>query len=245
MNVSKNAIIGKNVKISNSAIIHQNVIIEDNVFIGDFCTIGSSNINNINSKTVIKKNTNINSHSIIYHDVIIGEFSIVGHRALIREKTEISNNVQIGSYSDIEGYSKIGEHTKLHSNVHVGQHSNIMNYCWLFPYVILTNDPIPPSDIRMGVTVEPFALICTGSVILPGKKIGFGSFVGANSLVNLDLPMEQLGLGNPFIIKGSLSRLKNPKTGEEAYPWAGRFEKNYPKNIKEIYNTIRKDYVSN
>ena len=53
-----------------------------------------------------------------------------------------------------------------------------------FPYVILTNDPIPPSDIRQSVVLEPFSIICTRSTILPGIKIGFSSFIGANSLVN-------------------------------------------------------------
>ena len=78
----------------------------------------------------------------------------------------------------------ISSYVKLHSNVHIGQHSKIMSYSWLFPYVILTNDPIPPSDIREGVVIEPFSIVCTRTTILPGVKIGFGSFVGANSLVN-------------------------------------------------------------
>ena len=240
--INKN--IGKNVYISKNAIINNNVIIEDNVVINDFCIIGSKNKTDNKNKTIIKKGSIINSHSIIHDGCKIGTNTIIGHHVLIREKSIIDNNVQIGSYSDIEGFSTIGEFTKLHSNVHIGQGSNIMSYCWLFPYVILTNDPIPPSNIRQGVEIEPFATICTRTTILPGKKIGFGSFVGANSLVNKDLNFETIGMGNPFKIRGKIDLIKIPNTNTNAYPWAGRFEKDYPKNISEVYNLLKKKFTT-
>ena len=118
-----------------------------------------------------------------------------------------------------------------------------MDYAWLFPYVILTNDPIPPSYIRQGVIIEPFAIVCTRSTILPGKKIGFGSFVGANSLVNSDLNPEMIGSGNPFKIRSNINRLKIPSTKESAYPWILRFQKDYPDNAKEIYLKLKKKYL--
>jgi UDP-3-O-[3-hydroxymyristoyl] glucosamine N-acyltransferase len=244
MNVSKKAIIGKNVVIADTAKVFDNVYIEDNVFIGDFCSLGFKKEISSNDKLIIKKNTQINSHSIIHQNSTIGENSIIGHHVLIREKTLIDNNVQIGSFSDIEGDAKIGPYTKLHSNVHVGQHSLIMSYCWLFPYVILTNDPIPPSNIRNGVIIEPFSIICTRSTILPGKRIGFGSFVGANSLVNCDLKSETIGLGNPFKMRGKINLIKIPNTKENAYPWINRFKKDYSKNLENEYNLLRKKFIS-
>ena len=237
--INKN--IGYNCDISKSSIIFDNVQIEDNVKISDYCLIGYDPKKK-NEKLIIKKNTIINSHTTIYSDSEIGENNLIGHNVLIREKTILSKNVQIGSYSDLEGYCKIGEYTKLHSNVHIGQHSNIMSYVYIFPYVILTNDPIPPSDIRQGVILEPFSIICTRSTILPGKKIGFGSFVGANSLVNQNLDPEMIGLGNPFKIKGSISNIKLPNSRKNAYPWVERFKKDYPDNLKEIYNNLRDKY---
>ena len=235
-------LIGKNCNISDSVKIYGNVEIEDNVVISDYCILGSDEKND-KYKTIIKKNSKIFSHSIIHSDVSIGENSIIGHHTLIREKTIIENDVQIGSYSDIEGNVKIEKFVKLHSNVHIGQHSHLMCFSYLFPYTILTNDPIPPSNLRMGVTIEPFAVICTRSTILPGKKIGFGSFVGANSLVNKDLNFETIGSGNPFKQRGSISLLKNPENNKSAYPWAGRFDKNYNENIKDIYQELRKKFI--
>ena len=241
-NVSSKAKIGKNVVLGYCVTIGDNVVIEDNVTIGDYCLIGCCTKNNL-KKLLIKKNTKINSHSIIYSDCEIGENSLIGHRVLIREKTIIKNNVQVGSFSDIEGSCVISPYAKLHSNVHVGQHSLIMDYAWLFPYVILTNDPIPPSNIRKGTVIEPFAVVCTRSTVLPGKKIGFGSFVGAHSLVNCDLKSEMIGSGNPFKVRGNIDKIKIPNTKKNAYPWITRFQKDYPNNAEKIYLNLRKKYL--
>ena len=243
MNISNKAKLGKNIIISDTAKIFDNVIIEDGVVIGDFCLIGLSNAVITSKKLIIKKNTKINSHSIIYQGSNIGENSIIGHNVLVREESIIGNNVQIGSFSDIEGYCIIESFSKLHSNVHVGQGSKIMSYTWLFPYVILTNDPIPPSDIRDGVTIEPFSIVCTRSTILPGKILGFGSFVGANSLVNINLKPETIGTGNPFKQRGSIDHIRIPNKNDCAYPWTTRFNKDYPRNVNEIYATLKKKFV--
>ena len=236
-------VIGKNCNIADTAKINENVLIEDNVTIGDFCIIGF-NSKKLSKKLIIRKNSIINSHTIIYLGSEIGENNIIGHNVLIREETFLGKNVQIGSYSDLEGFCSIDDFSKLHSCVHVGQHSKIMSYVYIFPYVILTNDPIPPSDIRRGVVLEPFSIICTRSTILPGVKIGFSSFIGANSLVNKNVESEMIGSGNPFRIKGNISSIKIPNTENSAYPWVGRFNKDYPSDIKETYDKLRKKYLN-
>jgi len=239
-----NFIIGKNCNISSTAKIYENVVIEDNVTIGDYCIIGFNPKNRLSKKLFIKKNTIINTHTTIYLGSVIGENNIIGHNVLIREETLLGNNVQVGSFSDIEGHCTIDDFSKLHSCVHIGQYSKIMSYVYLFPYVILTNDPVPPSDIRKGVTVEPFSIICTRSTILPGIKIGFSSFIGANSLVNKDIEPEKIGSGNPFRVKGKISDIKLPNKNENAYPWINRFKKDYPINIEEIFNELRNKYLN-
>ena len=239
-----NPVIGKNCNIASTSKINENVIIEDNVIIGEFCVIGFNPKNNIKKRLIIKKNSIINSHTNIYLGTEIGENNIIGHNVLIREETLLGKNVQIGSFSDLEGYCSIDDFSKLHSCVHVGQHSKIMSYVYIFPYVVLTNDPIPPSDIRQGVIIEPFSIICTRSTVLPGIKIGFSSFIGANSLVNKDVEPEMIGSGNPFRIKGNISNIKIPKTQDNAYPWVGRFNKDYPSDIKDIFENFRKKYLN-
>jgi UDP-3-O-[3-hydroxymyristoyl] glucosamine N-acyltransferase len=68
--------------------------------------------------------------------------------------------------SDLQGHCEIGDYVRFHSNVHIGQKSKIGNFVWIFPYVVLTNDPYPPSNNLVGVTVHDFAAIATMSVIL-------------------------------------------------------------------------------
>lgn len=237
------SIIGENCNIAQTAQINDNVIIEDNVSISDYCIIGYNPKNSLSKKLIIKKNTIINTHSTIYLGSEIGENNIIGHNVLIREETTLGKNVQIGSFSDIEGFCSVGDYSKLHSCVHVGQHSKVESFVYIFPYVVLTNDPIPPSDIRNGVTLEPFSIICTRSTILPGVKVGFSSFIGANSLVNKNVDPEKIGSGNPFRIKGDISHIKIPNSDKSAYPWIERFKKDYPSNIVDLYKDLRKKYL--
>lgn len=239
--ISKKADIGSNV------IFGSNIVINDNVKIGDNAQIGSySEIGHPCKKegtTIIGSNTKINSHSIVYSSVNIGDNCRIGHRVLIREETNIKSNSQIGSYSDLEGFINIDEYVKVHSNVHIGQFSTVKSFSWLFPYCILTNDPTPPSNFLEGPIINEFAIVATRSTLLPSVSIGFGSFVGANSLVNRDVPMETIASGNPLIIKGNISRIKLPKTKKSAYPWALRYENNfYPKDLSKRYEVLRAKY---
>ena len=66
-----------------------------------------------------------------------------------------------------------------------------------YPYVVLTNDPHPPSDVLQGVTVKDYAVIATMSVLLPGINVGPHSLVAAHSLVNKDVPEGQVVGGSP------------------------------------------------
>ena len=73
--------------------------------------------------------------------------------------------------------------------------SKIMSYVYIFPYVITINKiQFHQVILDIGVVLEPFSIICTRSTILPGVKIGFSSFIGANSLVNKNIEPEMIGL---------------------------------------------------
>ena len=68
--------------------------------------------------------------------------------------------------------------------------------------------------------------------------------MGANSLVNQNLNPEMVGLGNPFKIKGNISNIKVPNSRINAYPWVERFKKDYPDNIREIYDSLKNKYLN-
>lgn len=231
----KNIIIGDNVKIDDFSRILSNVKIGSNSYIGAYVTLGEQGINyfkeneeNLKGKTIIGENALIRSYSVIYHSVKIGDNFQTGHRVTIREKAEIGNNTRIGTLSDIQGYCKIGNYVNLHSNVHIGQKSKIEDCVWIFPYVVLTNDPTPPSENLYGVTVEKYAIIATGSVVLPGITIKKEGFIGAGTVVSKNVEARSLVVGNPMKVLGTIDKIKDKITGESHYPWQYKFDRGMP-----------------
>lgn len=231
--VSESASIGKNVTVGPFSIIHPNVIIHDGTRIGANCELGVP-IHGATSlqPLIIGRDSHIRSHSVFYNGSVFGEGLTTGHRVTVRERTIAGRGFQIGTLCDIQGDCQIGDYVRFHSNVHVGKHSTLGDYVWIFPYVVLTNDPHPPSSVMKGVTVEDFVAIATMSVILPGVRLGSGSLVGAHSSVARDVESETVVAGSPakFICKVSEVKLKDG-SGESAYPWRRHFHRGYPPDI--------------
>ena len=149
-------------------------------------------------------------------------------RVTIREGAKIGDHVRIGTLSDIQGHCEIGNYVNMHSNVHIGQKSIIKDYVWIFPYVVLTNDPTPPSENLVGVIIESFAIISTGSIILPGVHIGEDALIGAGAIVNKDVENEKIVVGNPAKPISDVRKIKNKVTGESIYPWRYTFDRGMP-----------------
>lgn len=228
--ISEKAILGKNITIGANTIIYDNVEIGDDSFIGAFCELGVDNHLSEGQKLVLGKNSHIRSHSIFYEGSVFGDGLITGHRVTVREKVLAGKNLQIGTLCDLQGHCEIGDYVRFHSNVHIGQHSKIGNFVWIFPYVVLTNDPYPPSEIQMGVTVEDFVSICTMSVILPGAIISEGCLIGAHSCVKGVTEKDSIYVGSPAKNLGSTSRIKL-EDGSTAYPWRHHFKRGYPEEV--------------
>ena len=254
----KNTIIGENVKICDGVIIGHNCIIEDNVTIGENTFIDNNTTirsytyigenSNIGSNCIIGEywmdfyndhikyehplnigtNALIRSGSILYAGSSIGNNFQTGHQVTIREKAQIGNNVSIGTLSDIQGNCKIGNYVRLHSNVHIGQLSVIDDFVWIFPYVVLTNDPTPPSENFVGVHIHSFAIVATGSIIMPGLDIGQDSLIGAGAIVTKSVEPYAVSVGNPAKVISDVRKVKNKITGEPVYPWREHFSNYMP-----------------
>lgn len=229
--VSPKAKIGDGVSIGPYSIIHDEVRIGDQSNIGAYCEIGIPNQNS-EQNLFIGPNSLIRSHNAIYSGSKLGSNLVTGHHVTIREKTIAGDHFQVGTLGDIQGHCTIGNFVKFHSNVHIGQGSVIQDYVWIFPYVVLTNDPHPPSETRLGVTIESFAAIATMSVILPGVTVSEGALVAANSSVHQSVPPHTVVGGVPakFICKTSQIKLKDG-SGKPAYPWKYRFHRGYPPEV--------------
>lgn len=233
--IGDNVRIGKDVTIGARSIVYDNVTIGDKTMVGANCILGEPQAGIYgdlagyrNPELSIGAHALIRSGSIIYAGTQIGDSFECGHRVTIREKAEIGHHVRIGTLSDIQGHCSIGNYVRLHSNVHIGHKSVIRDFVWIFPYVVLTNDPHPPSNTLIGVTVEEFAVIATMSVILPGVTVGSGSLVGASSLVRADVAAEAVVVGNPARQVATVREVKSKFDGSVVYPWRETFDRGMP-----------------
>lgn len=208
----KNIYIGKNVYIGNNVKIFPNTKIEDNCFIGDNSVIGNNKINKIKifsrlknkilyNKTVISKNSIIRSNSVIYNKVFIGENFISGHNILIRENTHIGKNVVFGSYASSDGYNTIGSFTHIGQYVMLAQNNEIGKYCFVGGHSHFSNNPYIIQDARydyFGSKIKNYVRIGLNCTILSGITIETNAFIGAKSLINIDIPKNFLAYGSPI-----------------------------------------------
>lgn len=235
--ISKKAKLGDNVSVGAYTIIHDNVVIGDNTTIESFCELGVSNSLSENESLVIGSDSHIRSRSTFYGGSKFGSGLVTGHNVTVREKTIAGQNLQLGTLSDVQGHCVIGDYVRTHSNVHIGQCSTIGNYVWLFPYVVLTNDPHPPSNVLQGVTVDDFVVIATMTVVLPGTKLSEGVFVGAHSCIGGRTEKDMLYSGSPAKKIGPASKIKlKDGSRQPAYPWRKHFHRGYPESVVLKWN---------
>lgn len=230
-----NVAIGANVTIGARSIIYDNVEIGDDTAIGADVILGEPNARIYSAPAAyqnpplkIGANSLIRSGSILYAGSEFGPKLETGHRVTIRENTRAGINLRVGTLSDIQGHCELGDYVRLHSNVHIGNHSSVGSYVWIFPYVVLTNDPHPPSNMLMGCTIEDFAVIATMSVILPGVRVGKDALVGAGSIVGRNVGAEDVVVGNPAKRVASVRDIKSKNDGGPVYPWRLHFDRGMP-----------------
>ena len=237
-NIHCTAIVDPQAKISDDteigpfSIIHGNVELGSGCKIGAYCELGITSPIGGGMPLIIGKDSIIRSHSVFYESSRFGEKLVTGHRVTVREKTVAGKNLHIGTLGDVQGDCVIGDYVRFHSNVHIGKMSSIGNFVWIYPYVALTNDPHPPSNIVKCVTMDDFAVIATMSIILPGVKIGRGAFIAAHSVLKFDAESGMLYAGSPANKVCSASKIiLQDGTRRSAYPWVTHFSRGYPDKV--------------
>lgn len=232
--VSPKAALGENVTVGPFTVIHDNVQIGSGTSIDGYCEIGYPTALAEGAPLIIGCESVIRSHSIFYQGSTFGDRLVTGHHVAVRERTIAGRGFQIGTFADIQGDCQIGHYVRTQSSVTIGKKSIIGNFVWLFPGVLLTNDPNPPSNELLGVTLEDYVVVAVKSTLLPGVRIGKNSFVTAHALVGQDMPEDSLVSGSPAkrLCKASDMRLKSD-IRKRAYPWTNRFVRGYPSDVIE------------
>ncbi len=171
-----------------------NVTIQDNAIVG-------YEYNSNAGETKLSDNSTIRTGTTIYGDVTAGEYLQTGHNVLIREKTVIGKHVTVGTNVVIDGNVEIGDFVKIETNCYIPTHVKIGSRCFFGPGITITNDKYP---LKMrdeykpeGPIFEDDVTIGGGVTILPGVKIGKGSFVAAGAIVTKDIPENSLVVGVP------------------------------------------------
>lgn len=236
--IESGAILGENITIGEYSIVRASCVIGKNVDVGSFCDLGAKpSASSFAEPLIIGDNSVIRSHSVFYSGSSFGPGLNTGHRVTVREATVAGIGFQIGTGSDIQGDCSIGDYVRTHSDVHISKKSKIGNFVWLYPGVILTNDPMPPSNILRGVSIGDFAVLAVGVKVMPGINVGSGSLIGAGSILKVHAQPDSLYSGNPAKFLGKLSALPLlDETGNPAYPWKSRFSRGYPEDIVNAWD---------
>lgn len=234
--IGKNVRLGRNVQIGDNSIIYDNVQIGDDTIVCNDCVLGEPtnnyyrNSNYVNEPLRIGANSLIRSHSIFYSGSSFGDFLQTGHRITVREKTIAGHHCSFGSYTDIQGHCNIGNYVRMHSYVNIGQESKIEDFVFFYPFVVLTNDPTPPSNKLIGATIGKYSQISTASIILPGAVIGQHCLIGANSTIGGNVEDYSFVAGAPSQRVCDIRKAPffNIEMGKRHYPWPNNFERGMP-----------------
>lgn len=141
----------------------------------------------------------------IHHPDLVNLYGCsIGENTRIGAFVEIQKNVVVGAACKISSHSFLCEGVVIEDGVFIG-HS-----------VMFTNDRMPRAVnddgsvqteadwVVLPTRVGARASIGSGSVILPGLKIGEGAMIGAGAVVTQDIPDYAVAFGNPARVQRTL-----------------------------------------
>ncbi len=164
--------------------------------------------------TVIGDHSIVRSGTIIYTDVRIGHYFQSGHNAIIRSWVIAGDYFALGNGSVLEGMIEIGTGVRLMSQVYVCSRTRFGNDVFVGPGCTFLNEKLPgrqdPPPVPIGASIEDNVMIGGGCTILPGVRVGAGSFIAAGSVITKDIPPESLVVGNPGEIRPLPDKLRCP-----------------------------------
>lgn len=131
----------------------------------------------------------------------LGKNVKVWHFAYVGDNTTLGDNVKIGSLAHVDYNVEIGDNTMIEGLVYIPPLSKIGKNVFIGPAAALTNDPYPPSQKMIGVTIKDGAVIGSRAVIKAGVTIGKNSVVAMGAVVTKDVPDDMVVVGVPAKIK--------------------------------------------
>lgn len=176
------------------------------IFVGKKVMLFHKNRISLGNGVTLGNNVEINALSVngvvIGNNVNLGNFSVIrctGSFKKLGKGIKIGDNCGFGDYCffGAAGGIQIGDNVIMGQNVRF--HSENHNYSRL-------DIPIRMQGVtNKGINIEEDCWIGAGVVFLDGVTVGKGSVIGANTVVNKDIPPYSVAVGNPVkIIKNRM-----------------------------------------
>lgn len=190
-----------------NATIGVGTIIEDDVSVG-WRYHPECGIARVGKNGILRKGT------IIYGDVRIGDYFQSGHYVVIRAQVRMGDYCTILNHSALEGIVRFGNGVRIMSHVYICSRTWFGDHIFVGPGVTFLNERFPARTEKhvtpKGAFVEDDVMIGGGCTILPGVRIGKGSFIAAGTLVHKDIPPRSFSKGTPCTIEPLPERLDRP-----------------------------------
>ncbi len=180
----------------------------------------------VEGKVILDDNVRVLENAVIRGPAYIGANSIIGNNALVRDYSHIGSNSVIGYSTEVK-HSYIGDDCWFHSN-YVGD-SVIDNDCSLGAGAVLANFRLDEDNIRiavgdslldtgydkLGAILGRGCRIGINASLMPGIRVGPGSFVGPHVCLSKDLGAHKRVLPDlPYTVADNETRLDEGKRGE-------------------------------
>ena len=140
----------------------------------------------------------------------IGEDTSIWQYCVVLPEAIIGKNCNICANVFIENKVVIGDNVTIKNGVQIWDGVTIENDVFIGPNTTFTNELIPRSknhniENLKNTLIKKGATIGANSTILPEITIGEYAFIGAGSVVTIDVPPNTLFYGNPAKQKGYIT----------------------------------------
>jgi acetyltransferase-like isoleucine patch superfamily enzyme len=147
----------------------------------------------------------------------IGAFTVIEDYVLIDSGLNSRSHISIGKRCKIKqgailrsyggciiigDRTTIGEYTIIagHGGVNIGNTCEIAGHCYISAqnHILINNEIIRfQGETSKGIDIEDNVLVSGNCMIVDGVKIGYGSVIGAGSVVTKSIPINKICCGDP------------------------------------------------
>jgi len=232
--------IGADVEIGAFTTVHGNVEIGDGARIAECCVIGAPARRE--EPLRIGPGAVIRSHSVLYEGTTIGAGLMTGHHVLIREDCVLGEANRIGTQSALETGLRLGDYVDIQGYSVFGMATRIGDFAFVFPQVVATTNPLPPSDVQIPMSIGAGSVVCAGNILYPGLDLGFGAFVSSGADPRGTIPPAAVvGAGGRVV--GPVTRLRHWPSGT-VHPWMNHIAERYPPAAQERIALLREQVLA-